>query len=297
VSRRSIVDGMKKLSVAAKIIAACIPVLLLAPLPAQTPVFSIYPMRIELEVSPGAEKTAAFEIRAAPSPTPERGRLVVTLTDWQIREDGSVTYAEPGSTERSASPWIIFSPAALSTEPGRSQLVRITVKVPEKTQPGVYRSGLFVQERPAATPPGSDERVILLRVRYEFTVYVVVLPVSAHPELANVELDSSGHPPSLICEMKNTGNGYVRPMVSWNIRRRGALPEVAAKGKREATVLLPFSTLRESYSLQNLNPTPGSYEVTVIVDFQDGQPQQSMTRTFEVADSALRDPKDIAGPH
>src|SRR5580698_8358440 len=131
----------------AAVLAVCILGALLSPLLAQTPAFSIYPMRVELEVSPGGEKTAAFEIRAAPSPTPERGRLVVSLTDWKIREDGSVTYAEPGSTERSASPWIIFSPSALSTEPGRSQLVRITVKVPEDTQPGVYRSGLFIQER------------------------------------------------------------------------------------------------------------------------------------------------------
>jgi hypothetical protein len=97
--------------------------------------------------------------------------------------------------------------------------------------------------------------------------------------------------------MKNSGNGYLRPTVSWNIRRRGPTAEAAIKGKREATVLLPFSTLRESYSLQNLTPTPGSYEVTVIVDFEDGQPQQSMTRTFEVADAVPREVKDIAGPH
>lgn len=268
-------------------------VVFLGHLPAQSPAFSIYPMRIELEAGPGTEKTAAFEVRAAPSPVAERGRLVLSLTDWKIREDGSVTYAAPGSTERSASPWIIFSPAALTTEPGRDQLIRITVQVPEKTEPGVYRSGLFIQERPPATPPGSDERVILLRIRYEFTIYVIVPPVSAHPELVNVEVDGNGHPPSLICEMKNTGSGYVRPIVSWNIRRRGLPASVATKGKREATVLLPFSTLRESYSLQNLAPVPGSYEVSVIVDFQDGQPQQSMTRAFEVADSVPREPKDL----
>jgi fimbrial chaperone protein len=296
-ARVAVLGGKRWLSTCVIIMAVCVQANLVSALLAQAPSFSIYPMRIELEASPGVEKTTAFEIKAAPSLAPERGRLVLSLTDWQIREDGSVTYAEPGSTERSASPWIIFSPSALTTEPGRSQLVRITVKVPEKTQPGVYRSGLFIQERPPATPPGSQERVINLRVRYEFTLYVIVAPVSARPELVTVEVDGNGHPPSLVCEMKNSGNGYVRPLVSWNIRRRGPTAEAATKGRRDATVLLPYSTLREAYSLQNLIPTPGAYDITVIVDFQDGQPQQSMTRPFEVANSALQEAKGIGGSH
>src|SRR5580658_1489957 len=65
---------LRKFSVHAKIVAVCIRVVLLSPLLAQTPVFSIYPMRVEIEASAGFEKTAAFEIRAAPSPAPERGR-------------------------------------------------------------------------------------------------------------------------------------------------------------------------------------------------------------------------------
>ncbi len=245
-----------------------------------------------MEVAAGTEKTAAFEIRAAPSRVPERGRLVLTLTDWIIREDGSVSYSDPGSTERSASHWIAFSPSAITTEPGRSQLVRITVKVPEKTPPGVYRSGLFIQERPPATPPGSNERVILLRVRYEFTLYVIVPPVSPRPELVDVMVDNSGKEPRLICEMKNSGSGHVRPIVSWTVRHGGSAAGSAQKGRRDATVLLPFSTLREAYALQTLLPSPSSYQVSVIVDFRDGQPEQSMSRDFQVSEPIPRPTED-----
>ena len=66
------------------------------PLQAQAPAFSINPMRMEMEVRPGTERTAAFEIKAAPSADAERGRLILSLTDWKIKEDGSVTYAEQG---------------------------------------------------------------------------------------------------------------------------------------------------------------------------------------------------------
>jgi hypothetical protein len=248
----------------------------------QAPALSINPMRMELEVNPGAEKTAAFEIRAAPSPRPERGRLVLSLTDWIIKEDGTATYAAPGSLERSASSWITFSPAALTTEPGRAQLVRVTANVPPKAEPGVYRTALFIQERPDAAPPPAGERAIHVRVRYAFTLYVVVPPVSAHPELVNVELDTGQGPPRLVCEMKNTGNGHSRPLVIWSLRHSSST-QIDAKGKIEASVLLPFSTWREPYALQRAPLVPGRYEVSVLVDFQDGKPMQSMTRVFEVA--------------
>jgi hypothetical protein len=237
---------------------------------------------MEVEVNPGTEKTAAFEIAAASAPVPERGRIMVSPTDWTILEDGSLTFKPPGSSEeRSASSWIAFSPSAFTLEASRTQLVRITVTVPEKTPPGVYRTGLFVQERPSAAPPEPGLRVINVRVRYVFLLYVLVPPISSHAELVNVEADTSDGPPRLICEMKNTGNRHARPLVYWNIRRDGAA-ETEARGKAEATVLLPETTLRESYSLQYLTLAPGRYLASVFVDFQDGQPQQSMSRDFEV---------------
>lgn len=251
----------------------------------QSPAFSINPMRMEMEVSPGTEKTVAFEVKAAASPLPERGRVVLSLTDWSIREDGTASYLEAGSSERSASSWITFSPAALTTEPGRTQLVRITANVPEKTAPGVYRTALFVQDRPDAAPPTPGERAIHIRVRFAFTLYVIVPPVSAHPELVNIEMDTSQGPPRLICEMKNTGSRHTRPLLLWSIRPKTST-QIAAKGKIEATVLLPVSSYREPHTLQRDPLSPGGYEVLVLADFQDGQPLQSMSRTFEVTAGA-----------
>lgn len=255
----------------------------------QAPAFSINPMRIEMEVPAGTEKTAAFEIKAAVSAHPERGRVVLSLTDWTIRGDGSASYAEPGSSERSASSWITFSPAALTTEPGRIHLVRVTANVPEKTEPGVYRSALFVQDRPDSAPPKAGERAIHVRVRFAFTIYVIVPPVSAKPELLTIEMDTSQGAPRLICEMRNLGTRHTRPILLWSIRRE-ASTEIEAKGKVEATVLLPAATFREPYTLQRDPLAPGAYEVSVLADFQDGQPLQSMKRTFQATASAPLQP-------
>ena len=123
-----------------------------SPLLCQTPAFSVNPGKMELEVNPGTEKTAAFEITAASAPVPERGRIMVSQTDWSILEDGSLTFKQPGSSqEPSASSWITFSPSALTLESAQTQLVRITVTVPEnpagRAIVAVFRSNTKVQGR------------------------------------------------------------------------------------------------------------------------------------------------------
>jgi hypothetical protein len=252
------------------------------------------PGKMEIEASPGAEKTVAFEITAAAAPVPERGRIMVSPTDWTILEDGSLTFGQSGSQGQSASSWIDFSPTAFTIGSAQTQLVRITVRVPEKTPPGVYRTGLFVQERPSATPPEAGLRVINVRVRYVFLLYVIVGPVSSHSELVNVEADNGSGPLRLICEMKNTGSRHARPLVFWSIRHDG-VAETDARGKVEATVLLPDATLREAYSLEYVKLAPGRYQASVFVDFQDGQPQQSMSRDFEVPAPAAQIANSLVG--
>jgi len=246
------------------------------------PAFSIDPMRMEMEVPEGTEKTAAFEIRAEAANANERGRLVLSLTDWTNHADGTMGFAPPGTQKFSASPWVIFSPSGITLEPGRTQLVRVTVQVPAHTAPGSYQTAIFVEERPPATPMGADRRVITVRVRYGFVLYVIVPPVAAHPELSNLEVDTDGPALQLVCQMENTGNRHVRPLVVWTIHPEGG-DSVLAKGKIETSVLLPELKMRQAFPLQHLNLPPGRYEASVLVDFQDGKPLQSMTRGFEIA--------------
>jgi hypothetical protein len=246
---------------------------------AQMPSIGINPMRMEIEVKAGAEKTVAFDVTAGASNSPERGRLLLSLTDWNIQEDGTVSFLPLGSSDRSASPWVLFSPSALTMEPGRSQLVRLTVTVPADAAPGAYRTAVFLQERPPAASPAATDRKMYVRVRYTVILHVIVPPVLAHPDLVNVDVDTSQSPVRLICELTNTGNLYVRPIIVWKIKRQtGDL----LQGKAEATMLLPGSKTREPIPLPGVDLQPGHYDAEVLIDFQDGSPQQSMSRAFEV---------------
>jgi P pilus assembly chaperone PapD len=234
---------------------------------------------MEVELRPGAERTVAFEIEAPPSEQRVSGRLLLSVTDWTINEDSSVVYTDPGSQPNSASSWITFSPSAVTIFSGQRQLVRITIKVPADAQPGDYRTALFIQERPPATAPKAGERLIYLRFRYVFTLYVLLPPITMQGELDGIRLQNDSRGTQLIFEMTNKGSRHLRPRVSWSIRD-SSQAEVRSAKNQETTVLLPFARLKEPMFIDPLSP--GQYEVSGQTDFQDGGPIQSIRRTVEI---------------
>lgn len=248
---------------------------------------ALQPGRLEIEVKPGTQKTVSFQIESPPSDETVRGRLLLSLTDWDLAEDGSLTFQDPASQKMSAAPWITFTPSALSIASGEKYLARVTVDVPPGTQPGVYRAGIFVQERPPAAPPKLGDHNILFRFRYMETLYVIVSPIAARPSLVNAGLEPSGQKLQMVCQMKNEGSGFVRPYITWSLR--GEAHELIAEMKsHEATILLPMVSLSERFALEAI--APGKYELSVAVDFHDDGPVQSIVRTVEIAPPASTPP-------
>ena len=272
----------RRLSKCASLCAALWLSLALLPGPgvAQSMPFDLRPTRLETEVNPGTEKTVSFRVQTAASSAPSRETLVLQSTDWTVLEDGSLNYAEPGTLKDSASPWIQFSPTAFALMPAMNQLVRITISVPANAAPGAYRTGIFVQERPPATPANVKVPTVFVRVRYAYILYVIVPPAKAQAELTAVEVEFKGPTGRVQYAMKNTGNLHARPLVRWAIRNAQG-ETTGTPGEHEATVLLPQSTLREFFQVGAALP-PGHYQMAVMVDFRDGEPLQSMTRSFDV---------------
>jgi P pilus assembly chaperone PapD len=238
------------------------------------------PGRLEVEINPGGEKTVAFRIESPPSDPPVQGRLMLSVTDWNIDEQANVSYADPGSQPNSASPWIIFSPGAFSISSGETQLVRVTAKVPDAARPGVYRTGIFVQERSPAAPVSSGERVLYIRFRYVFTLYVIVPPVAGKGELEDVRIVSDREGVALLYTLKNLGSRHVRPRLGWAIRD-GEQREILSAKNKEATVLLPFATMTVRVPIAE-SLLPGQYELDAQVDFNDGGFVHAIKRSVQV---------------
>jgi hypothetical protein len=238
------------------------------------------PARLEVEIHPGGEKTASFRVESPPSDIPVQGRLMLSLTDWNIDGQANVSYLDPGLLPDSASPWIIFSPSAVNIRSGESHLVRVTVRVPETAAPGVYRSGIFIQERPPATPPSPGEHLLFFRFRYVFTLYVVVPPVAGKGELVDVRLVMERSGPAILYEMKNLGSRHIRPRVAWSLLDENRR-EITAARNRETTVLLPHASLNMRFPLAG-PLVPGEYQLEALVDFNDGAAVQAVRRLVQL---------------
>jgi P pilus assembly chaperone PapD len=246
---------------------------------AQTAGLGIRPMRLEMEVVPGKSKTASFLIESPPSDVDVRGRLNLSLTDWVIHEDTTVSYVEAGTQSRSASPWIVFSPSDVNVSSGQERLVRVTANVPVGTPAGVYTSALFVQERPPTIQPKRGEQLVLFRFRYVVTVYVIVQPVSGKGEIADFQLMRDAKGLHLVCQLKNSGTRHLRPNISWFLR--SGSEELVAEKNVETTVLLPAATTKEILTIP-MPLSPGEYEIEAQIDFHDGQALQTIKRKVDI---------------
>ena len=243
-------------------------------------------MRLEIEVVPGKSKTASFMIESPPSDIEVRGRLIMSLTDWTIDPDTSMKYFDAGTNPASASTWITFSPTDLTINSGQQRMIRVTANVPNGTPPGVYTSGIFIQERPPAKEPQKGEQILFFRFRYVVTLYVIVQPISRQGEAADFQLVTDARGMRLTSQLKNTGTLHLRPYISWFVR--SGQREMISEKNIEATVLLPAATTNETLALQNPLP-PGQYEIEMQVDFHDGRAIQALKRSVEITASSSND--------
>lgn len=253
---------------------------------AQTAGLGLNPSRLEMEVGAGQEKTMAFDIESPVSESSIRGRLLLSLTDWDVNQDGTVKYSDPGTLPMSASSWVVFSPTGVTITSGQTQQARVTVRVPKGAVPGVYRSGIFVQERPPATPAKKGEHLVYLRYRFVLSLYVIVSSVRGHGELVDAKVEHRDNLWKIAYALRNTGARHVRPLVSWSLRNPAG-ETVASMKDYESMVLLPGRELKHSFPIAADLPS-GDYLVETLVDFQDSSPLQSMKRTIRIGAPVLR---------
>ena len=107
--------------------------------------FALYPPAAELTLFPGEHGTVTFYVESAAWMTPPRVDLVASLVDWRIEKNGTVRYVNPGTWEDSAAAWISYHPGAMTLVAGGMERMRVTVRVPMRAEPGVYRAGVLIE--------------------------------------------------------------------------------------------------------------------------------------------------------
>jgi hypothetical protein len=229
----------------------------------------VAPARFELPMMPGTEKTVVVNvIYNSVSGEAQPCRLVAYLGDWTILNNGEAEFYKAGTHPRSASPWLIYSPAEVTAIPGKVHPIRVTISVPRDAAPGDHLAALLVESRPDNIKLDQNHRQVILRFRMAVLFYIMVPQYTRKGSLENLATMQTESGIIITPTLKNTGNTHVRPVHSLSIvDASGAV--VASVEEREAVPVLGNSEVMPALVVEKVLP-PGVYTVRYRIDFKDG---------------------------
>lgn len=220
--------------------------------------FEVSPLTVELQMTPGRAYTGTIQI-ANTSEEPEH--IHAYCQDWTLKPDGVVVFLPAGKLPGSASPWVQLVPTELDLEPGQTQQVRYTVRVPAEASGEARTAVIFEAEVMELSAPEGPSRLV---PRIGTIMYVECGPKSpARARALRLEIDRSGG----VLAIENLGASHLRFKGYLEVRdERGVLV------RRHD--LNPFVVLPAPFNRHNgrLGPevlsglVAGRYEITAILD-------------------------------
>ena len=241
---------------------------------AQTPAstddgIALAPARFELEMTPGSETTVVVNLDYHTSKANAQPyRLVASLNDWDINQQGELGFYKAGAKANSAAPWIIYSPAEVTVQPGQTHSIRVTVTVPKDAAPGDHLAALIIEQRPDTIKLNRNARQMVMRFRMAAMFYITVPQATRRGTLAN--LQAAVDPKGIVVTptLRNEGNSVVRPIFSVKVLDASG-HTVAELPESESLPLLGNSSMSRPLLIEK-TLAPGVYTVRYRVDFQDG---------------------------
>jgi P pilus assembly chaperone PapD len=231
---------------------------------------ALAPARVELEMQPGSETTVVVNLDyRSLNDAAQSARIVASLNDWSITREGQVEFYRAGTQANSASPWLIYSPAETTVEPGKTHSIRVTVTVPKEAAPGDHLAALIVEQRPDQIKFNSQSRrQMIVRYRMACVFYIKVPQLTRRGSLENLQAAADSDGVTVVPTLKNGGNSVLRPVSSAKVvdasgRTVAELPE------GESLPVLGGAELSQKLRIDK-QLAPGAYSVKYRIDFQDG---------------------------
>lgn len=182
--------------------------------------FSVVPMKIELNVSPGASYTTSIVIDNTGSDQIQMGR--VYIQDWDKQPSGKDIYLKPGDVDRSCGAWITLSQSQFNVPAQEKAEARFSFSVPQKAS-GLYWTFIMVEGMPTPQKPSEEDgglkAAITTNMRYGVRVFInVKTGIAAGGELSSLVISrpdeqSEFKDSPLIASIGflNTGNTLLTP--------------------------------------------------------------------------------------
>ncbi|MFL6331973.1 MAG: hypothetical protein ACJ754_01360 [Pyrinomonadaceae bacterium] len=230
---------------------------------------ALAPARVELEMQPGSETTLVVNLDYhSANAAAQSARIVASLNDWNITRDGQVEFYRAGTQSNSASPWLIYSPAETTVEPGRTHSIRVTVTVPKDAAPGDHLSALVVEQRADSIKFNQNRRQMVVRYRMACVFYIKVPQLTRRGSLENLQASFDAAGVNVIPTLRNEGNSVLRPVSSAKVLD-AAGRTVAELPEGDSLPVLGGAELSQKLRIEK-PLQPGAYTVKYRIDFQDG---------------------------
>ena len=250
---------------------------------------ALAPARFELEMQPGSETTVVVNLdyhTAKEGAQPSR--IVASLNDWNLDRGGELQFYKAGTQERSAAPWIIYSPSEVTVQPGQTHSIRVTISVPKDAAPGDHLAALVVEQRPDTIKFNRSARQMLVRFRMASMFYITVPQTVRRGTLENLQAVASPQGITITPTLKNEGNSAIRPLSSVQITDSHGRP-VVEMSEGESLPVLGGSLLSKAMLIDKTLP-PGTYTVKYRVDFQgNGKTTEGVT-DLVIKEGVMREP-------
>ena len=244
---------------------------------AQGESIALAPARVELEMQPSTETTFVINLDyRASNANAKPARIVASLNDWNITENGQVEFYKAGTKPNSACSWIVYSPAEKTVAPGTIHSIRVTISVPADAAPGDHLASLIVEERPDNLKLAQNSRQIVVRYRMASMIYIKVGQLEKRGTLENLQAENSPQGIVVTPTLKNEGNSVIRPTASIKIVDANG-NAVAEFADFEPLPVLGKSIVSQAMLVEK-QLSPGTYTVKYKIDFQDGnRPVEGVT--------------------
>lgn len=242
-----------------------------APPPGQ---IGVSPSMLELSIGsqPVNESLRLFNLKKVPT------KVKVEVYNWTLDENNEVKLLPP--TEQSLDQWMLINPMSFVLEPGKSQVVRLSVRPPVKPAPGEHRALIyFTEERMNDDAVAESETPVEVLFKLGVGVYANANPTKRSSTLKSLSLDKPNN--ALKASITNSGNVHTRLKGNYSIWKKANFPGIqnaekyikdesaskapaglVASGQLNQTPVLPGNTRTIVTQLPAL-PGPGSYIVAV----------------------------------
>lgn len=221
--------------------------------------FGITPIRLELSVKPGGQKTEVIYVRNNSS---RPIRLKVYTENWFLAEDGSRNFVGNQPTSFSCRDWIRVNPFDFRLQPGETKSVRFTVSVPGGTEAGGYHAGISFEQVPES-PAGGRMGQVAFVGKIVAAVYMQVGKVPTEGSLQDLVFETAGGSQLIKLKLNNSGRTH--------FRLKGDIRIITDEGRKAAELeipdepVLPDSTRWVAIPLGEKLP-PGKYLARVRLD-------------------------------